>query len=121
MNIKKIEKEFDRKFLCYKADNSKYDIWMPKLAPNSEDDEEAPRPSEIKQFIRQAIKQVVESVPVEEAFGELERKIQFNMKEELSNLGIFDEENGALRGANYVVDKIKQWKKKMLKELKEEK
>lgn len=104
MNIKKIEgKILD---LSYKHDN---EITL------AVDD--------IIEIIRQAIKQVVESVPVEENVAGI-KTTQW-----LRRYGITDEdvftagqvEEIVIDYHSDIVQEIKQWKKKILKELKEEK
>ena len=96
MNIKKIEKKFDKTIgnivvleangEWYNGDNR--DILLGKLWGKK-----------IKKFYRQAITQVVESVPTEEKFGY---------------------PNGT-HSPDVVLKKIYKWKKKMLEELKSKK
>jgi len=86
MKIKKIEKEFDKQFAIGQGRR-----WL--MTPGEA--------NEVKSFIRQAIKQVVESVP-------------YYTREQLSG----DED--FVNGVSFVYEEIKQWKKKILKEIEEE-
>ena len=63
--------------------------------------------------IRKAIKQVVESVPVEKSFKYCQRKrMNYATKQ------IITRQKEWAEGYNRHIQEVKQWKKKMLKELK---
>ena len=105
MNIKKIEKEFEKMIDRHLYTMADYSISSKKidneiLATTGEEIKE-----EIWQFIRQTIKQVVESVPVK---GYVIVSKAFKERCDFEN------------GYNQHVQEVKEWKEKILEELEEE-
>ena len=96
MNLKKIEKEFKKNFGYSWKDKNSY------LKPKKSVDE-------VWQFIKQAIKQVVESVPAKEIKG---RSVMLTKESQIYA-------DGYDKGYDQKTKEILQWKKKILKELEE--
>jgi len=114
MNLKKIEKEI------------KMIIKKPKLTRVAYTKEWQRRPREeiiarqIAEVLRKAIKQVVESVPVKRLYCNKHMQ-HFPQKKNPARCQLCDEEFycTCYMGYEEKTDEIKQWKKKMLKELEE--
>ena len=108
MNPKKIEKEFKKELLSFFSTQFTH--------PNSEW-----LATEVLKAVRKYIKQVIESVPMEEE--DFDKVVDLISKENGGKKEYMAYEAGEdfCNGYNYHVQEIKQWKKKMLKELQEEK
>jgi len=98
MNLKKIEKDFQVELDDFLPD------WLIDTKGQPDGKEWIEMRERLSRALRKAIKQVVESVPVEEYF----------------KIDLIDEGYGA-DAKVILLDSIKQWKEEILKELEEEK